>query len=230
MPNITTPFFPGKESKQIQWFGNLRLKIENAAYQAALEIDLTQYTRVQEICTLFIYILEVYLPALRQNAEAWTELITQLRKGTAPVSAPVAPVWAPPVGSADLDPGVLTELFDMIARWKTADGYTPSIGEDMEIVGETKAASTEPPELREKVDPDGVTLAFFKHGHMGIYIEGRRQGAEDWTFLAIDTESPYLDNRPNLTPGNSEWREYRARNWDGTPVGDWGPVVRANVG
>ena len=50
------------------------------------------------------------------------------------------------------------------------------------------------------------------------------------TFLALDTASPYDDNRPPLIPGQAEWREYRARYWDGTPVGDWSAVIRANFG
>jgi hypothetical protein len=36
--------------------------------------------------------------------------------------------------------------------------------------------------------------------------------------------------RPNLTIGQPEWREYRARYWDNTPVGDWSAVVRAMWG
>lgn len=69
-----------------------------------------------------------------------------------------------------------------------------------------------------------------KLGHKGIYLESPRQGAETWEFLAIDIESPYLDTRPNLIAGQAEWRDYRARYWDGTPVGDWSAVLRVSVG
>ncbi|MEO8350863.1 MAG: hypothetical protein ABI680_03975 [Chthoniobacteraceae bacterium] len=44
----------------------------------------------------------------------------------------------------------------------------------------------------------------------GIYIQSRRQGAETWDFLAIDTSHPYKDERPNLPGAESEWRKYRA--------------------
>jgi hypothetical protein len=42
-----------------------------------------------------------------------------------------------------------------------------------------------------------VKLTFYKYNHMGVYIEGRR-GTGAWEFLAIDTESPYIDERPLL--------------------------------
>jgi hypothetical protein len=35
-----------------------------------------------------------------------------------------------------------------------------------------------------------------------------------WELLAIDPESPYLDERSLLVAGQAEVREYRARFWD----------------
>ncbi len=226
------PYFPRTEGAQISWFGNLKLKIGTPAYLAALSINAGDVSFVQSICTLFIYMLETYLPAVRSYGEAWTALVAQLRKGTpgSAITFPTPPAWNPPAGSASPTAGILKQLFDMIARWKTATGYDDSIGEDLGIIGVGTEPSTAAPELTVSTSPDGVTLDFIKHGHMGIYLESRRQGEETWAFLAIDTDSPYLDNRSNRTPGQSEWREYRARYWDGTPVGDWSGAVRANVG
>ena len=226
------PYFPRTEAAQIPWFGNLRLKIGTPAYLSALSITAGDVSLVQSICLLFIYILETYLPAVRSYGEAWTALVGQLRKGMpgSAITFPTPPAWNPPAGSASPTAGILKQLFDMIARWKTAAGYDDSIGQDLGIIGVSSEVSTAAPELEFTVNPDGVTLTFVKNGHMGIYLESRRQGEETWAFLAIDTDSPYLDNRPPRVPGQSEWREYRARYWDGTPVGDWSGVVRANVG
>ena len=74
-----------------------------------------------------------------------------------------------------------------------------------------------------------MKLTFYKYNHMGVYIEGRR-GTGAWEFLAIDTESPYEDERPLLVAGAPEVREYRMRFWDkGTPNGDWTDVVKVTV-
>jgi hypothetical protein len=73
-------------------------------------------------------------------------------------------------------------------------------------------------------------LAFVKRSHMGIYIESRR-GTGDWEFLAIETNSPYWDERALLAAGQPEVREYRVRYWDkGTPNGPWCDVIRITVG
>jgi hypothetical protein len=49
-------------------------------------------------------------------------------------------------------------------------------------------------------------------------------------FLAIETSSPYVDNRPVKTPGQAEWRDYRACWWDNdTASMQFGPVLRVLV-
>ena len=74
-----------------------------------------------------------------------------------------------------------------------------------------------------------VKHVFYKYTHQGVYIESRR-GTGAWEFQAIDTESPYLDERPLLVTGVPEVREYRMRFWDkGTPNGDWTDVVKVTV-
>jgi hypothetical protein len=74
-----------------------------------------------------------------------------------------------------------------------------------------------------------VLLKFFKDGHDGIWIECRR-GTGSWEFLTIQTQSPYIDDRPLLVPTQSETREYRAMFWDkGQPNGDWCDVAKITV-
>jgi hypothetical protein len=72
-------------------------------------------------------------------------------------------------------------------------------------------------------------LTFYKYTHSGVYIESKR-GTGDWAFLGIDTESPYLDERPLAVAGTPEVRSYRMRFWDkGTPNGDWTDVATVAV-
>lgn len=103
----------------------------------------------------------------------------------------------------------------------------------MKIIGSEDHSTHDAPDLKVTVQ-DGDThqaalLKFIKYGHMGVYLESRR-GPGTWEFLTIDTESPYLDDRPLLVPGTPEVREYRARFWDkGTPNGEWTDVVKVTI-
>ena len=53
----------------------------------------------------------------------------------------------------------------------------------------------------------------------------RRAGETTWTFLAIDTEPPYVDTRANLGAG-PETRQYRAQYLVGDePIGQWSDIL-----
>lgn len=142
----------------------------------------------------------------------------------------VAP--ALPAGVTAALPGLPNRLFNLAAQIKLAPAYTDAIGTDLGIAGSEEAPKPAP-KFSATPEQDGecqcVKLTFYKYGHMGVHIEGRR-GAGGWEFLGIDTESPYTDERPLLVAGTPEVREYRMRFWDkGTPNGDWTDVVKVTV-
>ena len=75
-----------------------------------------------------------------------------------------------------------------------------------------------------------MRLDFTKFNHQGVHIGSRRNNGA-WELLGIDTEKPYVDDRPLLAANTPEIREYRLRFWDkGQANGDWSPVQRATVG
>jgi hypothetical protein len=137
-----------------------------------------------------------------------------------------------PAGVTAALPGTLTRIFALIAKMKLSAGYTEAIGTDLGIIGSEATEKTVPKFITEMLQGSGcqcVKLTFYKYNHMGVYIEGRR-GTGAWEFQAIDTESPYIDERPLLVAGTPEVREYRMRFWDkGTPNGDWTDVVKVTV-
>ena len=52
----------------------------------------------------------------------------------------------------------------------------------------------------------------------------------NFSFLATDTSSPYFDTSPVKTPGQAEWRDYRACWWDNDIASmAFGPVLRVLV-
>ncbi len=97
---------------------------------------------------------------------------------------------------------MLTWLFEEIARWKKAEGYTDTIGQDLGIVGAAPTAHTDPPPLSQgAVAQNNAELTFTLYEHTGVYIESQRQGDTAFSYLATDTASPYNDTRPVKTPG-----------------------------
>ena len=55
-----------------------------------------------------------------------------------------------------------------------------------------------------------VQLDFDKSISDGVNIYAKRDGDADVVFLARDTASPYIDNRPLLVATKPELREYKA--------------------
>ena len=129
-------------------------------------------------------------------------------------------------------PGTLTRIFNLVAEMKLDSGFTETIGTDLGVIGQ---AATEKPvpkvtaALEQGSGCQCVRLTFAKYSHMGVIIESRR-GNGVWEMIGIDTESPYIDERPLLAAGVPEVREYRLRWWDkGTANGDWTDIGKVTV-
>jgi hypothetical protein len=149
-------------------------------------------------------------------ALASTQAVDELLGGTgaSPIVLPAFNVPALPAGVAPVPPGALTRIFDLVREIKENNAYTEAIGLDLGIVASEDTAIHPVPDFDGIVEQGTgcqcVRLVFRKWGHQGVTIESRRGGG-DFAQLAIDTESPYLDERPLLSPTAPEIREYRAR-------------------
>lgn len=93
---------------------------------------------------------------------------------------------------------------------KTKAAYTEAIGNDLGIIGEADTFDplTFKTKLSAVVFTDHVVINFTKEQTDGVNIYARRKGEATWNFLALDTNSPYVDNRPLAVPGTPETREY----------------------
>ncbi|MBK6912343.1 MAG: hypothetical protein IPH11_01155 [Ignavibacteriales bacterium] len=95
---------------------------------------------------------------------------------------------------------------------KANSNYTLAIGETLqvELDAEQIDINTANPVLKLRLTAENFVEIFFKKLIFdGIKIESKRGNETSFSFLAFDTEAPYLDTRPNLTDG-PERREYRA--------------------
>ena len=223
----TANFYPERDGDQLDWLQNLRTKI--FAYVTPLGITAPELAATQAVLDFLIFVKGMWQPAWIAYAESATAYRDQVERGEATLGVIGLPPYPTLSGPAPVAPGALTRTFERIARWKTAPGCTPPIMDDLRIKGTMPQPSANPPVLSPDVQPDAVFLNFFKHGHLGIYIESRRQGEEAWADLGICVRRPFRDTRPVRVPGQAEWREYRARYWNNEPVGDWSSVVRVTV-
>jgi ribosomal protein L21 len=90
--------------------------------------------------------------------------------------------------------------------------YTEAQGIQLGIVGEedtTDMTVAQPVLVANPLPHGAVEIAFNKSKADGVNLYSQRDGDSGFVFLARDTSSPYVDNRPLLVPGKPEVRKYR---------------------
>ena len=101
----------------------------------------------------------------------------------------------------------------MVRRIKAAPTYTEALGSLVGIIGpeDTTDLATAKPTLL-GLDKRGgcVEVSFNLLTSEGVNIYSQRDGDTEFKFLARDTCSPYVDNRPLLVAGKPELRRYKA--------------------
>lgn len=225
-------YFPSTEGDQIMWFNNLASKI--AAYYTALGIGTADQAMLTSVLAWLVWSWAIYLPARRHEgpaATAWRNRLASSPADPGNTTTPPAPATlTPPTGAAFV--GMLTWLFDQIAIWKKAPGYTDTIGEDLGIIGPEMPPSdpTAAPTAKAEVRPGEVILTFSKRGHLGVWIESQVGSETAWSFLAIDTTIPYNDTRPLKVPGQPEMRRYRLCYWDNVPSNAFCDTIEVTFG
>ena len=227
---VFTGFYPDNNGDQCSFLSNLGDKCDN--YTVQLGSTAAEMTQVKAVCDLLVYIKGTWVDGLQKQAEAAVAFRNAIETGKPPTvpTVPVVVNFTPPAGSASPTVGLLTWLFTVIARWKTAPGCSDAIMLDLGIKGSAPEASTEPPDISAKVDGNIVKVRVIKAGNKGYLLQSRVQGDTGFTDLGITTAATFEDKRPVKTPGTAEWREYRAKFWDGTEVsGAWSEVVRVTV-
>lgn len=115
-------------------------------------------------------------------------------------------------GRALNDKAIREELGD----WKRLPGWTDA---DAVALRATSSRPTVDP-LTHKVDfkvrivAGEIRLDWVKKGVWGVHIYARLKGQTQWTRIATDTSSPYMDGRELAQAGVAETREYMLRACD----------------
>ena len=100
-------------------------------------------------------------------------------------------------------------------RIKKSTGYTPVIGDQLQLEGAED--SVDVTQKKQAVTTNAklggvVEVGFDKLGGLveGVHIFSQRAGDAGFGYLASETHSPYIDNRPLLVAGKPETRQYKA--------------------
>lgn len=104
-----------------------------------------------------------------------------------------------------------------VNRIKAAPGYTTDMGNTLKIIGEDSVfvPDTAKPVISVELFGGDIKINFNHPREVdGVKIYSKRGSETSFTLLAVDTESPYIDNRANQTPGTAEKREYYAFYFD----------------
>jgi hypothetical protein len=150
----------------------------------------------------------------KEYGQAWTSRKDRLRNGgaatmgTFPASVDVS--TPPPV----VLPGLEKRFRALITTIKAHPAYNNDMGQDLGIVAANAGEELTAPTLKVKRDGETVVIGFSKGDNDGVRIYSKRGSEVAFTFLALDTKTPYVDNRPNLVPGTPEKREYYAKLFD----------------
>jgi hypothetical protein len=153
----------------------------------------------------------------KSYAQGWTALKNLARRG----GKPALPPFPTPVdtrtspaamlsSASPVTPGIEERFRALARRIKAHPAYTVGMGEDLGIHADEDTTELTAPVLTVKLDGRNPVISFKKGKSDGIRLYGRRGSETAFTFLAVDTRSPYVDNRPNQTEGVPEKREYYA--------------------
>jgi hypothetical protein len=174
-------FFPSRHADRLSWWDNVRSKIASAATALGFSTeDAGNFSRWATDETADIN-------AIAQKKADYEEAVR---------------------GYADRNKKRMEQCRPLIARGKTAAGYTAAIGEDLGWLGSSNPIdpATYKPELKGSVEGGRITLKFTKAGADGVNIYHRMRGEAAWKFIAFDSRSPYADEPE--TAGTHEYQAY----------------------
>lgn len=220
------PYLPKREPDRVVWLNTFASKIGGLA--ASLGITPAEVIVIMAMAKFYEYIIN-----LISISKAYTQDLTKFKNtlSFAPNGTTLGPlpVLTPPPALPLTQAGIFTYMSAIIARIKASANYTEGIGEELKIIGNESDfdAANFKPDLKGKAMPNMVNLTFAKDQTDGMNIYARLQGQTTWVFLALDTESPYMDTRPLAAPGTPENREYRCRGViSDLEIGQWSDVVQ----
>ena len=219
-----SPWLPYREDELLPWFNNFNTKLPS--YTTVLDLSAGDVTSVADDAAMLVFAIDGVAIHKAEQKE-WVDFKDLELYGSPALPSPAVPMEPVLVSPTLVAPGIIGRVRALVARIKAHPNYTEVIGEDLGIIGaESPATGTIKPEGQALALPKHeVRISFVKSGHEGVDVESQRAAETDWSYLAFDGYSPYVDNRPPLVGGQPEQRRYRLRYRDkDTPVGEYSDI------
>ena len=228
-------YYPSRQADQLVWLANFANKLPGAA--APLGLPATTVTAAVADCGWLIYVLQVWLPAVRNWAQSGTDAANEAQTG-AGAAPQVLPVFTTPPLPAGITPvvsGALNRIFALVQQIKDNSDCTDTIATNLGIVGggQTPPDLTQvQPALDTSISGNLVTVIWGWGGNSAyldaceIWVD--RGDGKGFVLLTIDTTPGYTDTQP--FPANPVRWTYKAiYRLNDAQVGLWSNPVGVTV-
>jgi len=220
-------YIPSTEADLVIWLADHAAGVSTHGATVGLTAgEITQAATDATMGNMVVVARSLYASKTQEVTE-YKNILLYSAINTPVPSLPSAPSIGPvPMGALA---AIVARARQRAERIKAHPAYTTAIGEDCRIIapGPPPSGGTVQPTLTAKAETAfQVRLTFTMSGHDVLEIYAMRGAEADFTMLALDTSSPYIDGRPPLVAGTPEVRQYKARYRDGDlPVGDWSDII-----
>ncbi len=174
-------YLPTAEGQLIIWLENFIVKI--GTHGATLGLDSTTISEIQDAAQAIIDDINLTTQK-KQQWKAQVETKNTSKKNN------------------------LETITSKVNQFKEEQVYNPTIGDDLGVEGteDDFDPDTFKPDLSVENIQQGRLLKFSKKKTDGANIYRRNKGEGDWTFLGLDTRSPYLDSEDFAQPAEVEYK------------------------
>lgn len=204
-------YLPDSQNDRVVWLNSFAMKIGNYAPATLTTVTAADATSVQDDAAYYqaVVTMAKNFDDLKQDLTQYLKKLSYAAQGTSLGPFPGVTVML----TTAVEAGIFTRISALVRRIKADPAYTEAIGADLGVIGAeaTFDESTAKPQLKLKFTAGSVKIDFNKPRSLdGVKIYSKRGNEDEFTLLAIDTSSPYIDNRPNLEAQQPEKREYKA--------------------
>lgn len=218
-------YMPPREADLVIWFINWAAKIQT--YGTLLGLSAAEKTQAN-VDAGFVQTLVNSVQGYKtfvSDVVGYKDIVVYAPLGTGVPATPVVPsIFIVRLGALA---AIVKRTQQLNERIRNHPAYTVAIGQDLGIIGPEVPPQTEPTNVQATALPGSdVRISYNKGRFAGVVIFSKRGAEPSFSQLSIDTNTPYVDTRDALTPGQPENRTYRLQLYDGdNPVGDYSDEV-----
>jgi hypothetical protein len=230
-------YYPKTQPAQVVWLATFKGKLPIYA-TTPLALASGVATAAVADAGWLQYILELWLPAVRNWSKSCTDALIAAQTGTGSgaMTLPVFTAPALPSGVAPVAPGALERIFALVQAIKKDGKSTDAINADLGIIGTAETSpdlSTVVPIIGVKPSGGEVHIKWGYQGHSkwlaSCEILVDRADSHGFVLLTIDTTPNYTDTM-TWPSAKTVWTYKAIYRADDAQVGHWSQPVSVPVG